>query len=159
MTIHFFLAKTDVPPDVLTKAQQLKGEIRKINQQIQDLGYCEDTAQEVADILSRRHGHPAFLEYEKHHERLILGLILNDWKPVYEDRREAYSNLSELRSWIAKHQGMSIFRSKNGEVLPVSYEEFVNEMQNTPYTKFGMPNRYDQKENTIWQDISPRDLR
>lgn len=155
MTIKFHLTRKEdeISNRVKDKITKLKNEIVSITSNLKELGYDNSTVNEVRYILSRPHGHDAFLESTKTFERNILGIIHPDWKPTYKQSFE-YRNLEEMKVWVEKQSLKCITRTIDGKLDKiVTVDEFIAEMQGTPWTKFGMPKSYNKKEDTIWDNL------
>lgn len=155
MIIKFHLTRKEDEASNLVKDKlnKLKNEIVKITSNLKELGYDSSTVNEVRYILSRHHGHDAFLKSTETFESQILGRINADLKPTYQQSSD-YLNLEQMKTWVGKQSLKCITRTIDGELDKiVTVDEFIAEMQGTPWTKFGMPKRYNKKEDTIWDNL------
>lgn len=153
MTIKFYLKKKEelIPKQDKKEAQHIKEEINLISQKLQTLGYDRETISEVTHILLRPHGHSAILRETKHKERILLGEIVGEQKPTFSLTFEYESNLSSMKRWVEKQVKMNIIRVEAGKSEQViSFDEFAKEMNEHPWTSFGMPKKYNSNEETIW---------
>lgn len=154
MKVRFFLANKESEASKKTKEAHasLQKEIGLIRDKVKELGYDSETASEVYRLLSRQHGHPVFMDRTNFREREILGEISQDWKPVFEHSFD-YSDLPSMKAYIEANEDKEIVRVHGNEQSVVSFDEFVREMQERPWTKFGMPKRYNKSEETIWDTL------
>lgn len=149
----YFLEKRNKNTSVLNGAAELRKKTSTILKQIAKLGYDSDTVDEISDILNRQHGHFSLLEETSENEVTILVEYTTDWKPVFNTSFD-YSNLFEMEKWYRlKEDDYQIVCKKGGKKVVLSWEEFIASVFALKWTKFGMPEKYNQAEDTIWDSV------
>lgn len=149
----YFLEKRNKKTSVLNGAAELRSKTKTILNQLSKLGYDTDTVDEISDILNRQHGHYSLLEETNENEVTILVEQITDWKPVFNISYD-YSNLIEMEKWYrSKEANYQIVRKKGGKKVVLSWEEFIASVSALKWTKFGMPQKYNQAEDTIWDSV------
>lgn len=154
MKIQFYLVKKE--SDEVNVAKQahatLQKEIDLVRGNLKTLGYDSETVSEVYSILTRKYGHPVFHDNSILTERELIAHIIRDWKPMFQNSYD-YKDLPSMKDFIERQTDKEIIRVESGKERTIFFDEFVHEMQTHPWTRFGMPSRYNQEEDTIWAKI------
>ena len=154
MKVRFYLVKkeSEEVKEAKKAHKALQQELDLVQEKIKELGYDSETVSEVYRILNRPYGHPVFLHKTEQTEREVIGEIIGEWKPVYQESFD-YTDLPSMKHFVERQTDKEIIRVEGRSQQTLSFDEFVNEMQNHSWTKFGMPSKYNRAEETIWDRI------
>lgn len=139
--------------NVLQNADELRKGIKHILRQISKLGYDSETAKEIKHILHRKNGHEAFLSENKENETILLAQYITGWKPAFHSRN-GYDNLVDMKKFCEWKAGShEIVKSKGKTETVLTWDEFLSSIKKHRWTGFGMPEKYNKEEDTIWENI------
>lgn len=148
--IRYYLRKRNKNQDILNEATNLRKQVENILKQISELGYGEGAVGDVSSVLSRRYGHEKFIQEDAENETLLLVEQIPNWKPVFNLKHQ-YENLVDMKKWYqGKEATHEIVFDKNGVQKVLNWDEFIASVKNLKWTKFGMPQKCNAEEETIW---------
>lgn len=148
--IKYYLRKRIKNQEVLNEAAELRKQVDNILKQISELGYGEGAVLDVSSVLSRRYGHEKFIQEDAENETLLLVEQIPDWKPVFNLKHE-YDSLVDMKKWYQRKETThEIVLDENGVQKTLSWDEFIASVKNLKWTKFGMPQKCNAEEETIW---------
>lgn len=148
--IQYFLRKKSKNSIVMSEAEELKNNANKIINQISNLGYPPNVVNEISTLLKGKYSHDKFVDETNEKETILLVSHTANWKPTF-NLAHGYDNLVDMEKWYRRKEHMyEIVYENRGKKQILSWEDFIKKVQNYKYEGFGMPKKYNQKEETIW---------
>lgn len=165
------------------QAKAFRLEVEAMVERIREMGYEEESVEQVKRILGSPFVHPILKEETSNLWLDLIGTHYPDWKPVFKMRKPNHTTLDIFKEFLEREMAtqeivrIKTFLTEDSDVEPedisyrflphegwlkdgegeiyidreyVSVDKFIEEMTGYAYTKFGMPNYYNEEENTIW---------
>lgn len=107
---------------------------------------------EIKYILNRRNGHEAFLSENEENETILLVRYSSGWKPIFHRGNDYDDNLVAMKKWCDWRAGeYEIVKREDKTGTVLTWDEFLTSVNSLPWTGFGMPEKYNKEEDTIWK--------